>query len=156
MIHPYSGGAPSDEDRSPLTVAGSNGGLLTQSVADSRALQAWASETPREEGDDEGSHKRKGSEGSLISNGSNSSPHPRAIERRDRSESVTIEEGFPVCSIGSHISSVLMQEAFDYLDAPVITCTGKDVPMPYAANLEKLALVTTDEVMTAAKSVLYR
>jgi pyruvate dehydrogenase E1 component beta subunit len=69
---------------------------------------------------------------------------------------VTIEEGFPVCSIGSHISSVLMQEAFDYLDAPVITCTGKDVPMPYAANLEKLALVTTDEVMTAAKSVLYR
>jgi pyruvate dehydrogenase E1 component beta subunit len=69
---------------------------------------------------------------------------------------VTIEEGFPVCSIGSHISSVLMQEAFDYLDAPVMTCTGKDVPMPYAANLEKLALVTTDEVMTAAKSVLYR
>jgi pyruvate dehydrogenase E1 component beta subunit len=49
-----------------------------------------------------------------------------------------------------------MQEAFDYLDAPVMTCTGKDVPMPYAANLEKLALVTTDEVMTAAKSVLYR
>jgi len=69
---------------------------------------------------------------------------------------VTIEEGFPVCSIGSHISSVLMQEAFDYLDAPVINCTGKDVPMPYAANLEKLALVTTEDVMTAAKSVLYR
>jgi len=69
---------------------------------------------------------------------------------------VTIEEGFPVCSIGSHISSVLMQEAFDYLDAPVINCTGKDVPMPYAANLEKLALVTTEDVMVAAKSVLYR
>jgi pyruvate dehydrogenase E1 component beta subunit len=69
---------------------------------------------------------------------------------------VTIEEGFPVCSIGSHISSVLMQEAFDYLDAPVINCTGKDVPMPYAANLEKLALVTTKDVMAAAKSVLYR
>ena len=69
---------------------------------------------------------------------------------------VTIEEGFPVCSIGSHISSVLMQEAFDYLDAPVINCTGKDVPMPYAANLEKLALVTTEDVMAAAKSVLYR
>ncbi len=69
---------------------------------------------------------------------------------------VTIEEGFPVCSIGNHISSVLMQEAFDYLDAPVINCTGKDVPMPYAANLEKLALVTTDEVVSAAKSVLYR
>ena len=69
---------------------------------------------------------------------------------------VTIEEGFPVCSIGSHISSVLMQEAFDYLDAPVINCTGKDVPMPYAANLEKLALVTTADVMAAARSVLYR
>ena len=69
---------------------------------------------------------------------------------------VTIEEGFPVCSIGSHISSVLMQEAFDYLDAPVINCTGKDVPMPYAANLEKLALVTTEDVMAAARSVLYR
>jgi pyruvate dehydrogenase E1 component beta subunit len=69
---------------------------------------------------------------------------------------ITIEEGFPVCSIGSHISSVLMQEAFDYLDAPVINCTGKDVPMPYAANLEKLALVTTKDVMAAAKSVLYR
>ncbi len=69
---------------------------------------------------------------------------------------VTIEEGFPVCSIGNHISAVLMQQAFDYLDAPVINCTGKDVPMPYAANLEKLALVTTDEVMDAANSVLYR
>ncbi|SCM67931.1 pyruvate dehydrogenase complex E1 component subunit beta [Donghicola eburneus] len=69
---------------------------------------------------------------------------------------VTVEEGFPVCSIGNHISSILMQEAFDYLDAPVINCTGKDVPMPYAANLEKLALVTTDEVIDAVKQVTYR
>ncbi|MDA9100929.1 pyruvate dehydrogenase complex E1 component subunit beta [Planktomarina sp.] len=69
---------------------------------------------------------------------------------------VTIEEGYPVCSIGNYVSSVLMQQAFDYLDAPVINCTGKDVPMPYAANLEKLALVTTEDVMAAAKSVLYR
>ena len=69
---------------------------------------------------------------------------------------VTVEEGFPVCSIGSYISSVLMQEAFDYLDAPVINCTGKDVPMPYAANLEKLALTTTKEVIDAVKSVTYR
>ncbi|MCP5085871.1 MAG: pyruvate dehydrogenase complex E1 component subunit beta [Rhodobacteraceae bacterium] len=69
---------------------------------------------------------------------------------------VTVEEGFPVCSIGSYISSILMQEAFDYLDAPVINCTGKDVPMPYAANLEKLALVTTDDVVEAVKSVTYR
>ncbi|WP_340302316.1 pyruvate dehydrogenase complex E1 component subunit beta [Roseobacter sp. HKCCD7870] len=69
---------------------------------------------------------------------------------------VTIEEGFPVASIGNHISAYLMQNAFDYLDAPVINCTGKDVPMPYAANLEKLALVTTDEVVAAVKFVTYR
>ncbi|MBY6152564.1 pyruvate dehydrogenase complex E1 component subunit beta [Vannielia litorea] len=69
---------------------------------------------------------------------------------------VTVEEGWPVGSIGGHISSVLMQEAFDYLDAPVINCTGKDVPMPYAANLEKHALVTTDEVIAAVKKVTYR
>ena len=69
---------------------------------------------------------------------------------------ITVEEGWPVASIGGHISSVLMQEAFDYLDAPVITLTGKDVPMPYAANLEKLALVTTKEVIDAAKAVTYR
>ncbi len=68
----------------------------------------------------------------------------------------TIEDVFPVCSIGNPVSAVLMQEAFDYLDAPVINCTGKDVPMPYAANLEKLALVTVDEVVAAAKSVCYR
>ncbi len=69
---------------------------------------------------------------------------------------VTVEEGWPVGSIGNHISAVLMQEAFDYLDAPVINCTGKDVPMPYAANLEKLALVTTDEVVQAVHQVTYR
>ncbi len=69
---------------------------------------------------------------------------------------VTVEEGWPVGSIGGHISSVLMQEAFDYLDAPVINCTGKDVPMPYAANLEKHALVTTAEVIEAVKKVTYR
>ena len=75
---------------------------------------------------------------------------------RKTNRCVTVEEGFPVCSIGNHISSVLMQEAFDWLDAPVINCTGKDVPMPYAANLEKHALVTTDEVIEAVKSVTYR
>ncbi|MEO1918587.1 MAG: pyruvate dehydrogenase complex E1 component subunit beta [Paracoccaceae bacterium] len=69
---------------------------------------------------------------------------------------VTVEEGFPVASIGNHISAVLMEQAFDYLDAPVINCTGKDVPMPYAANLEKLALITTDEVISAVKSATYR
>jgi len=69
---------------------------------------------------------------------------------------VTVEEGFPVGSIGDHMASTIMQRAFDYLDAPVVTCTGKDVPMPYAANLEKLALVTTAEVVAAVKSVCYR
>ena len=69
---------------------------------------------------------------------------------------VTVEEGWPQGSVGGYISSVLMQEAFDYLDAPVINCTGKDVPMPYAANLEKLALITTEEVIEAVKQVTYR
>jgi len=69
---------------------------------------------------------------------------------------VTVEEGWPVGAIGSHISSVLMQQAFDHLDAPVITCTGKDVPMPYAANLEKLALTSVDEVIDAVRQVTYR
>ena len=68
---------------------------------------------------------------------------------------VTAEEGFPVGSIGNHLSAVIMERAFDYLDAPVINCTGKDVPMPYAANLEKLALTTTAEVISAVKKVIY-
>lgn len=75
---------------------------------------------------------------------------------RKTNRCVTVEEGWPQGSVGSWISSVIMQEAFDYLDAPVVTCTGKDVPMPYAANLEKHALVTTDEVIAAAKQVTYR
>jgi len=69
---------------------------------------------------------------------------------------VTVEEGWPVGSIGNHLLAVIMERAFDYLDAPVINCTGKDVPMPYAANLEKLALVTSDEVVAAVKRVCYR
>ena len=69
---------------------------------------------------------------------------------------VTIEEGFPVASIGNHLSATIMEKAFDYLDAPVINCTGKDVPMPYAANLERHALITTEEVIDAVKQVTYR
>ena len=69
---------------------------------------------------------------------------------------VTVEEGWPQGSVGSYIASEVMQQAFDYLDAPIITCTGKDVPMPYAANLEKHALITTDEVIAAVKQVTYR
>ncbi|AXC48334.1 pyruvate dehydrogenase complex E1 component subunit beta [Paracoccus suum] len=77
-----------------------------------------------------------------------------SVKRTNRC--VTVEEGFPVGSIGNYISSVLMEQAFDYLDAPVINCTGKDVPMPYAANLEKLALITPAEVVEAVKKVTYR
>ena len=69
---------------------------------------------------------------------------------------VTVEEGWPQPSVGSYIAAQVMQQAFDHLDAPVITCTGKDVPMPYAANLEKHALVTTQEVIEAVKQVTYR
>ncbi len=69
---------------------------------------------------------------------------------------VTVEEGWPVCSIGAEIARRVMQEAFDWLDAPVLTVTGRDVPMPYAANLEKLALPTAQDVVDAAHSVLYR
>ena len=75
---------------------------------------------------------------------------------RKTNRCVTVEEGWPQGSVGGYISNVIMQEAFDYLDAPVINCTGKDVPMPYAANLEKHALITTDEVVEACKSVTYR
>ena len=69
---------------------------------------------------------------------------------------ITVEESFPVCSIGSYIGSQIMIKAFDYLDAPVLNCTGKDVPMPYAENLEKAALITPDEIVFSVKKVLYR
>ena len=69
---------------------------------------------------------------------------------------VTVEEGWPVASMGNHLAATIMTRAFDYLDAPVLSCTGKDVPMPYAANLEKHALVTTDEVVATVKQVTYR
>jgi pyruvate dehydrogenase E1 component beta subunit len=68
---------------------------------------------------------------------------------------VTVEEAWPQCSVGSEIAAQVMTHAFDYLDAPVARVNGKDVPMPYAANLEKLALPSVDEVVQAAKSVLY-
>jgi pyruvate dehydrogenase E1 component beta subunit len=69
---------------------------------------------------------------------------------------VAVEEGFPQSGVTAEIASKIMQEAFDYLDAPVARVTGKDVPMPYAANLEKLALPNVAEVVQAAKAVLYR
>jgi len=69
---------------------------------------------------------------------------------------VTVEQGWPICSIGSEIAAAVVDQAFDYLDAPPLRVAGKDVPMPYAANLEKLALPTVEDIVTAAKSVCYR
>ena len=69
---------------------------------------------------------------------------------------VSVEEGWPFAGIGSEIAALVMEQAFDYLDAPVKRVAGVDVPMPYAANLEKLALPNADHVVEAAKSVLYR
>jgi pyruvate dehydrogenase E1 component beta subunit len=69
---------------------------------------------------------------------------------------VTVEQAWPVCSIGSEVCSRVALDAFDYLDAPPTKVTGKDVPMPYAANLEKLALPTVEDVIQAVKSVCYK
>ncbi|MCD2171546.1 pyruvate dehydrogenase complex E1 component subunit beta [Rhizobium sp. C4] len=69
---------------------------------------------------------------------------------------VTVEEGYPQSSVGDFIANRVSREAFDYLDAPVITIAGKDVPMPYAANLEKLALPNVGEVIDAVKAVCYK
>ena len=68
---------------------------------------------------------------------------------------VTVEEGWPVCSIGSEVCTRVTSEAFDYLDAPPTRVSGVDVPMPYAANLEKLALPSAQQVVDAVKSVCY-
>ena len=69
---------------------------------------------------------------------------------------VVVEEGWPTCSIASEIVAIAMEEGFDDLDAPVLRVTNIDVPLPYAANLEKLALLKAADVVTAAKSVCYR
>ena len=69
---------------------------------------------------------------------------------------VTVEQGWPICSIGSEIAAQVVEKAFDWLDASPARVAGKDVPMPYAANLEKLALPSVDDVIAAAKAVCYR
>ncbi|MFN3946276.1 MAG: pyruvate dehydrogenase complex E1 component subunit beta, partial [Allosphingosinicella sp.] len=69
---------------------------------------------------------------------------------------VCVEEGWPVCSISSELMAIAMEEGFDDLDAPVLRVTNVDVPLPYAANLEKLALIKVDDVVEAAKKVCYR
>jgi pyruvate dehydrogenase E1 component beta subunit len=68
---------------------------------------------------------------------------------------VTVEEGWPYAGIGSELAAVVMERAFDWLDAPLVRVAGADVPMPYAANLEALALPQTESVIEAVKSVLY-
>ncbi len=69
---------------------------------------------------------------------------------------VTVEEGWQQSGVGAEIAARIMEHAFDYLDAPVTRVSGKDVPMPYAANLEKLALPSVADVVEAAKAVCYR
>jgi pyruvate dehydrogenase E1 component beta subunit len=69
---------------------------------------------------------------------------------------VCVEEGWPVCSISSELQAIAMEEGFDDLDAPVLRVTNADVPLPYAANLEKLALIKAADVVAAAKQVCYR
>jgi pyruvate dehydrogenase E1 component beta subunit len=68
---------------------------------------------------------------------------------------VTVEEAWPVCSVGSEICAQVAMQAFDYLDAPPAKVSGADVPMPYAANLERLALPSTAQVVEAVKAVCY-
>ncbi len=69
---------------------------------------------------------------------------------------VSIEESWPFAGIGSEIAALMMEEAFDYLDAPCVRVTGEDVPMPYAANLETLALPQVETIVEAVKKVCYR
>ena len=69
---------------------------------------------------------------------------------------VVVEEGWQQSGVGAEVAARIMEHAFDYLDAPVLRVSGKDVPMPYAANLEKLALPSAAEVVAAAKTVCYR
>jgi pyruvate dehydrogenase E1 component beta subunit len=78
----------------------------------------------------------------------------RSVQKTNRL--VSVEEGWPRFGMGAELAMVMMEEAFDWLDAPVRRVTGKDVPMPYAANLERLALPQVDDIVGAAKDVLYR
>ncbi len=68
---------------------------------------------------------------------------------------ISVEEGWPVAGIGSEIAAIAMEDCFDDLDAPMVRVTGKDVPLPYAANLEKMALPSVDDVVAAAMDVCY-
>ena len=78
----------------------------------------------------------------------------RSVKKTNRL--VSVEEGWPRFGMGAEMAAVMMEEAFDWLDAPVARVTGKDVPMPYAANLERLAVPQVDDIVAAVKNVLYR
>jgi pyruvate dehydrogenase E1 component beta subunit len=69
---------------------------------------------------------------------------------------VTVEEGWPAAGIGAEIAAVVMEQAFDYLDAPITRVTGADAPMPYAANLEQLVLPQPETIAAAARAACYR
>ncbi|MBH67151.1 MAG: pyruvate dehydrogenase complex E1 component subunit beta [Rhodospirillaceae bacterium] len=69
---------------------------------------------------------------------------------------VTVEEGWPTCGVGAEISALIMEQAFDFLDAPLVRVSGEDVPMPYAANLEALALPQVSDIVEASKTVCYK
>ena len=69
---------------------------------------------------------------------------------------VVAEEGWPVCSVGSEILAICMEEGFDDLDAPVMRITNEDVPMPYAANLEKMALINADKIVAGVRKTVGR
>ena len=77
-----------------------------------------------------------------------------SVKRTNRC--VVVEEGWPACSIASEVSAIVMEQGFDDLDAPVLRVTNEDVPMPYAANLERLALINPDKIVAAVKQVCYR
>ncbi len=78
----------------------------------------------------------------------------KSVEKTNRL--VSVEEGWPYAGIGAELAATMMDKAFDWLDAPVKRVSGKDVPMPYAANLEKLALPQVEDIVSAAKSICYR
>jgi pyruvate dehydrogenase E1 component subunit beta len=79
-----------------------------------------------------------------------------AMSVRKTNRIVTVEEGWPFAGIGSEIAAIMMEECFDWLDAPLKRVTGKDVPLPYAANLERLAVPQVEDIVAAAREVAYR
>jgi pyruvate dehydrogenase E1 component beta subunit len=78
----------------------------------------------------------------------------RSVQKTNRL--VSVEEGWPYAGIGAELAATMMEKAFDWLDAAVVRVAGEDVPMPYAANLEELALAGAEDIVAAAKAACYR